>query len=57
MNTDERNAIIGVELGAKDIIDPLASPAPLSPWVPRLPHSSWTPMWTSHPSPFQQRHP
>ena len=37
MTTDERNATIGVELGAKDIIDPLASPVPCSSPGPQTP--------------------
>ena len=37
MTTDERNAAIGVELGAKDVIDPLASPAPHSSPGPQTP--------------------
>ena len=37
MTTDEHNDAIGVELGAKDVIDPLASPAPRSSLGPQTP--------------------
>ena len=37
MTTDERNNAIGVELGAKDVIDPLASPISRSSSGPQTP--------------------